>query len=267
MSYNDKIIQTEVLPYAELYVFKIGNEYVRLTSYVKDIDCSLGEFKRAIIKKSIIKTSSRVENSSDISISIYVGENVSKDFIQELLHSVSVRIYRYFIDTGDHKLIFVGYGESVGVGFDFITLKLSSILGVKNKEVPNIFYQVQCNNTLFDKRCKLSPANFMINIPAGGLTKVSDVEYKSSLIAIKPDDYFLNGVIEVGSDFRMIVYHKGDTIKLHFKFDYEIINKSCNLYAGCNKTIEDCRNKFNNERNFLGFRRIPYTNPVIYGIQ
>jgi len=49
-------------------------------------------------------------------------------------------------------------------------------------------------------------------------------------------------------------------------FDDEVVGKQVIVYAGCDKTPQTCKNKFNNLQNFRGFPYIPVKNPVIWGV-
>ena len=55
-------------------------------------------------------------------------------------------------------------------------------------------------------------------------------------------------------------------IYLHMPFDDEVVGKQVIVYAGCDKTPQTCKNKFNNLQNFRGFPYIPVKNPVIWGV-
>lgn len=267
MSYNSELQKKETPPFADLYEFDVDGFIYKYTSYYKDINCSLGYFNSAVIKSSNLKRSTSTTNSNEMTLTIYVKQSVAQEFIEELFVKTKVTVYRYFLDANVYKLVFVGYGETVGIDINYVVLKLKSLVGGGNQEIPYIFYQIQCNNFLYDKRCKVPKTSFQLIVNANTIQQVSSTQYKCPAFATKENGWFTYGYIECNKHYRTIIGHTGDTITVQYPFNFNITSQISYVYAGCNKTFEMCKNKFNNERNFLGFRRIPYVNPVIYGVQ
>lgn len=67
---------------------------------------------------------------------------------------------------------------------------------------------------------------------------------------------------QADSERRMIVSHIGTEYKIRYKFSASVDGETCTLYQGCDKTIETCRDKFNNVVNYFGFPYIPSDNPA-----
>ncbi|MBQ3675664.1 MAG: phage BR0599 family protein, partial [Campylobacter sp.] len=59
--------------------------------------------------------------------------------------------------------------------------------------------------------------------------------------------------------------HKGDKITLMFPLKSLSTADLVYVYAGCDKTIKMCRDKFNNSINYGGFPFVPSKNPVTQG--
>lgn len=275
MSYETEVNRKVILPFAELYDFELEDgSVVKLTSYHTDLNIALGNYKSCVMKRSTVKRTSSGVSDNSITITIWAKEDLSSYLLSHIITKVKVKITRYFLDTAVMKTLFVGYVSDISVSFNMIVIKVESVFGLSHKNVPVLFYQYQCNNTLFDKRCGLNKKDFKLVIPAGNLVKIDDWTYSSSVIGdyiqnvVKNATYYRFGMLECNNDSRFIVDHSQDTIKIQYPFDFDITQYNCAIYPGCDKICwsENGCAKFANFENFLGFPYIPYKNPVIWGI-
>jgi len=130
-----------------------------------------------------------------------------------------------------------------------------------NRAIPRYRYSPSCNHVLYDSKCGLDKNLYKT---VATLTDVSSdkLELTSANFATQTDDYFTYGYVEFGNAKRMVVYHISNVVKLNYYIPNLVAGNTINIYAGCDLSIEMCRNKFNNVVNFLGFPWIPVNNPA-----
>lgn len=264
MAYKDEIIKTEVPYFFELYDFVTTQWALYLTPYHTDITYSNTTYTGCIMERTDFELEKTEERS--ITISVATKENVSLTFLTTNVPRVRVRIRRYFPEANVIKTIFVGEGDIIGVSNRAITFKAVDILSLNKSKVPPFVYASYCNNSLFDSRCGLLSSNYKLKtsftVSQGGQ------RLYSNLLKSYAADYFTYGYAEYHYNWRLITKHDSTNgyIYLHVPFDEDISDKEIIIFAGCDKTPQTCKNKFNNLQNFLGFPYIPLKNPVIWGV-
>jgi uncharacterized phage protein (TIGR02218 family) len=134
--------------------------------------------------------------------------------------------------------------------------------------VPGTFYQSQCNHCLYSSRCGISSEAYklrttVLNISSNGASLVLASSGGAS------QNWFKAGEIIRASDGerRMVVYQSGASIDLNYPFPNIKIGDTVDIYAGCDHTVGDCRDKFNNIINFGGHPFIPSSNIFAVGFQ
>ena len=268
-TYQDALNQTKVPPFAELYEITLPTlQTYRFTSYPKDITCCSVEYKAIPIKRTTIRQSKIGDdgNRLQIELGINLPAETIQAFTSTVITEIKVKLLRYFPDTDIKRVIFYGLVSGIAITPHSVRLEVSPLISFKNKTIPTLYYQVQCNNSLGDKLCGVNLGDYTHSIPVDTL-EVNGIELKSPVFAQFPSGYFTWGTLKADNDYRLITYHEGDTIHIQFPFGWDIKRVRFGIYAvaGCDKTPETCQNKFNNIKNFLGFPTIPRVNPVVYG--
>lgn len=130
------------------------------------------------------------------------------------------------------------------------------------------YYQRQCPHVLFGDHCRASADAH--KVPAvvsavSGLIVEVDV--------VQPDSYWAGGMMSwdsaIGTQWRFILNNAGSTLQVNFPFMPDAdpygrglpVSTAVNLYPGCQHTMTDCINKFNNLPNYGGQPYIPMQNP------
>ena len=265
MTYQQEIIKTQMLPFAELYDFIFPDYTLYLTSYPEQLSYNFHNYIPAVMMRNDFQA----EKGSlrELIITFATKENVALNFLMVNVPKIKVILRRYFIDAQVAKTIFVGEGESVGVEGRTITFKAIDLLALKKCLIPPTVYSSYCNNTLFDSHCGVLSSLYrtvtLVSASSDGM-----ILYSGAFGSADPD-YFTYGYVEFNNNFRMITKHDktNSCIYLHMSFDEDVNNKTVTVYAGCDKTPQTCKNKFNNLRNFKGFAYIPEKNPVLWGFK
>lgn len=149
---------------------------------------------------------------------------------------------------------------------NIISLKLEDFSKLLEMKQTTRFSKI-CRATLGDGRCKVN-LTLEKYIYTGKVTSVIDAYH--SFIGThdrrddKTDFFFINGIIEFTStDPSKIKYSiamsKADgTIYIRETLPFGIKEKTTyTITLGCNKTLQDCKNKFQNSLNFYGEPHIP----------
>lgn len=268
--YNEKMAETEMYPFVELFRFTTGSTVYRYSNIEKQIIFQGDEASPQIYQIGLIQRSNFQVDKEFNSISITITANVSSPLKQWIgknpLNSISVYIFRYFIDTSpeQYNLIFKGKIKKVSIKDNIITANAESQTGIFRKKLPNILYQSYCNNTLYDSVCTIEEDDYLLNTDC----TIDGSDLISTDISSYDDDYFTGGYAEYEGQKRLITNNTGNTITLQVPFsDVEDETINVNFYAGCDKNPDTCKNKFSNFSNFVGFPYIPSKNPCIYGVR
>ena len=127
--------------------------------------------------------------------------------------------------------------------------------------IPVMRYQLPCNWRIFDENCKKVKADYktttIITLDA------TEMILTSADFALEEDGYFTGGSIEFGGEARTIISHAGSVIIIIYKMRNLVGGSSIDVYPGCDRRIETCRDNYDNIINFMGTPFIPVDNPAI----
>lgn len=262
MSYATREISTYSGQPFELYLFQSGEDRWQLTSG----DVSRTYNGKVYTPEAIERTEidqDQEAHSGEIEVTLPRTHDLASRFVSYIPTSpVSLVIFRGHDGEGEVVPNFTGR-VSKAAFTDVCTLTVSSEADLLRKKVPTQRFQNQCNWCLFSAGCGLQKVNFMVT---GTLSSVAGDTIKSAAFATKPDGWFNAGFIECGSDMRMILSHTGDTLVLIAGISGLAAGDTFKAYAGCQRTVADCRNKFSNLANYRGFDKIPTKNPFDGGL-
>jgi uncharacterized phage protein (TIGR02218 family) len=118
-----------------------------------------------------------------------------------------------------------------------------------------------CDAVLGDFRCKVSLSSFTFTAT---VTEVTDQrKFKASSLT-QIESYFKAGEViwtsgeNIGSRGEIRDHKSGGIITMILPFNNNIaIGDSFQIITGCDKSINNCKNKFNNIVNFRGFPSVP----------
>lgn len=143
-------------------------------------------------------------------------------------------------------------------------LQCESLTGMMQRHGLRSSYQLNCNHMLYDRYCQLSREAFKISATVESVQDniITFTDFKE-----KPDDWFTAGfAVFRQHDYRMVINHQGNSITILLPFENLKPDNTIIAFAGCNRSFEQCKQKFNNTINFGGFPYIPTKNPFESGI-
>jgi hypothetical protein len=143
-------------------------------------------------------------------------------------------------------------------------LKLEAIQAIFSTMIPADTFSTACRFQLFDANCTVVSSSYVVSAPTDEIV-VDERKITHTNFGTKPSGWFTNGKVVVGVEEGLITKHSGNDITLIYPLQTLTDSLTLNAYAGCDKTIDDCQNKFSNEANYGGFMFIPEINPVLEG--
>jgi uncharacterized phage protein (TIGR02218 family) len=162
---------------------------------------------------------------------------------------------------------FKGVVQSRRIAGGDCTFTVASLAGVLEKPMLRVITSPTCNNAIYDRLCGVDKTLYettgcVITDIVGSVLTVAEA-------ALQADGYYTAGplVVEDGSaagERLFVADHTGDQLTLlHPPPAALAIGDAVTLYAGCDGTEATCDAKFANLDYFLGFPRVPVTNPFV----
>jgi hypothetical protein len=288
MSFADNIFAREQTPSAELYVFTFSNgTTLYYTSFERDLLASEtwdgNPYTHIPIKRS--------EKGDDVELTsaqVKITAPQINAFANNLIQSgqISVSINKMFLVDKTYQNIFTGLVLEIDKSMGEATATCESKMYYLSKNVPRVFFQSACNNTLFDSFCTLSKAAFTVSC-AGVLsnnaygkptifTMTSLITTVNSIAIPNGDTVGIKGFWQLGQailngEYRFITCHNPtedapgrSVIYLHYPFSGSVAGAvTLTLIPGCDKSAPYCVFPFNNIANFIGFPYFPASDPTV----
>lgn len=162
-------------------------------------------------------------------------------------------------------VVFTGQLGEISWSEDGFKADIVSFMKNLAKNIGNV-YTANCRHTLFDQTgvgkvgaCGLADTSFKFT---GSISSVTTQKWKFAISVSKDDGYFDNGHIKFTSGYNsglscVIKTYASNVITLMLPSAF-IVNSgdTFEIFAGCDKTLETCKSKFNNVVNFGGFPHI-----------
>lgn len=131
-------------------------------------------------------------------------------------------------------------------------------------------FQFQCNHILYGDACGLDEANYSHQGEILSIDRTGDGRYEIASTNPEPDGWYNNGFFVVGQQRQLITNSKQNDSSTDVEMLTEpegvAVGDTATIYAGCDRNMDDCKNKFSNLDNFGGFPFIPDRNPFREGI-
>lgn len=243
------------------------------TDYKPDAAIEMGEINQQL-----------AESSPTVNITITAASEVAQQFIAYLpAEPIQVRVYRthYMFAPGEYAPEFIG--EVISTDFDedsgVCNLLCRMVSSAMSRRVPWCVYSSNCARPLYGVGCNVDREAYVTvaNVVAGAGTSVLSAGEFITAAAdhgqTDPEiakDWFRNGFVRhmATNEVRTIIGHDGGNIYLHTPFTKLANGDEVRAYAGCARTKEHCRKKFNNLDNMLAWPWVPGRNPYtqsVYG--
>ena len=245
-----------------LYEVTVGTNVWRYTSGEFDVQTATEVWKAIPLKRKELTYDLKTTN---------LTMTVSADTPPFDTYKYNVPIVPINVVVYDYPSMGVKFtGTVVGISYNVKTnvasVKLGSTDTIGNSTCPNRTYGQMCSFDLFDEMCAVPVSSFTVTLPTNELTWSQGDVVSHPVLGGYPADSFRNGYVLFDTgESQFVVEHNGDTLKLLGTIFTRDDATTMQVTYGCNKSITDCENKFNNLPNFGGFPFVPTKNPVTEG--
>lgn len=180
-----------------------------------------------------------------------------------------VRVMRIFRNQSppDAMVYFVGTLASARIQGRSATLECEGLEKYMGQGVPRLRYQRLCTLSLYGTQCGVDKEDFDqsvdLSVIASDLVTLTGANF-----ALRTDGYWNLGWLEWEGYRRMIVSHVGTQVVLRHYIPGLTDSDTVTVYAGCDKALATCRDKFSNLNGtldtFFGFPYLPLDNPTMW---
>jgi uncharacterized phage protein (TIGR02218 family) len=214
---------------------------------------------------------SQEDNSANVTVTVARDNAVAQLFLAYVpVLPVHLTIYARHRSDLDEEAIIVFVGRVLSCNFTGAEARLTCawVTQTLQRRVPSIVASRRCAHVLFDAGCTLDQGDWN---DAATLSSVDGVTIVSATFDARSDGWYLNGWVQINGgpgdgERRFVVGHLGDTLTLMNPFPAGVIaGATVKAFAGCQRTLAECADKFDNLVNHLGFDAIPKRNPYSGG--
>ncbi len=253
----------------ECYEFTTPTTVYRYTTFPEAVTLNGEVFSPETMDRTVFDVSMVNDGLKTMDIMLPQDNDLVQIYKAEALPDfLSVVVYRAHVgDDLSSEFSVEWRGECVGIAMqsEWFVIKTRSILGAlltgQNRMAK---YQRNCNNRVYDQRCKLVEANFT--------TTTTVLRNLGSIVRVANDGVD-NGALQLGrivntrtGETRNIVNNAdralgGANISISYPFNDLVDGDTVNLILGCTNQRSICVSRFDNIENFNGFPFIPVKNP------
>lgn len=248
----------------ELYHFKRRAECYFYTLADEDVVYNADTYLAKMIERGEIEASNET-TSVTVDVTLARTAKLAQVFVRGIPPTpVSLTVWRLHRDDPEAITIFQGEVASVSLEAGTVTLHCVSAQQALLKKLPRIVTQRMCNHALYDAGCGLDPEDFKWpgTITAVTLTSTA-VQLTIPNFALLGSNYFGTGFLRVdGTDERTFIRAQaGELVEVMTLVPGLIVGAAVTGYAGCDRLVTTCNQKFFNLSNFMGFPFMPERNP------
>lgn len=253
----------------ELYKFSSGTEEWRFTTTESTINYLGQDYIPEIVSREAI-----VANSEDQSNSVVVTvprDNAFADLFIGATAPLPVALAIFRNQRGnlasETVTIFLGQVSNLEVDGSLAKLTCTSLESEFTNPIGRVHVQLTCPWMLYDHQCGVDPAGFT---HTGTLSAITGPQITvTGTPTIDPDaTFYVNGIAVFNGARRFIIAQSGSagtyTVTLMVPFTpAPLVGAPITLIAGCDRTINICRTRFNDVLRFGGFPFMPGRSPWV----
>lgn len=172
----------------------------------------------------------------------------------------SITIYRQHLSDPDAQIVAWWKGRVAGVRWTQARLELrcQPLTAALKRPGLRARYGLLCRHALYSTGCGAPASAFRAS---GTVAAVAGSVVTVNAAGARPNGYYTAGMLVAGSVRRLIVAHTGTSLTLQYPAPGLAVGAAVDIYAGCDRTLNTCHNRFVNAANFGGFPWIPQKNP------
>lgn len=258
---------------AQLYLFTnvtiAGTNFYPFTSFESSITVLGHTFLPGLFSHQEIKTGLDMgSDEATINSFQFSGNPLSLLLPWTLVGDLQCDIYEMNRVSLVTNQLFSGTVEELDTEGSKITAKIHGFGGLYNQQFHRHVMAANCPYAVYTPECGA------IRVTAGGFinswnASIAGVSGNNVTISISifAGNQLANGIFSVGAQLIEIVANTSNLMVLARPPVGNVIGLACQVSAGCNGTLQDCVNKFNNLINFGGESNVPLTNPSVQAVK
>lgn len=273
MSLEDVLLSADARSPVYVVEFQQGPTFFRYTTSSYEDPVFFGQmYHRALVSISKLSQSVSEGPGGEGTIVLTTDDPVVQIFDALLpVEPVTCLVRMYEDNDPDRQLATVLSGEIASLsdkddGTTELTIKPA--YQSFNRAVPWQVQQENCVLVLFGVQCGVSAADYRIT-SAGVLALTGEMIQAGAWDTADPT-YFKSGYVKCQRtrEVRFILDQQaGGKLILSYPFAAASTTDTFDAFAGCMRTGDVCKTKFDNKINFMGFEKIPTKNMFKTGIK
>lgn len=265
MTYTAIEVSPESGTPVEVYDFTIGTTVFRNTNAERDFTFSGNLYTATPISRSrVISTI----DSKDSQVSIELpGDNIfARLFVGIIpgeLPTLTIRQLHRLDPASEAVFVFQGLVSTVGFSDDLKQADLACrpLTSASGRLIPRHTWQELCNHTLYDPRCTITEISREENVTVQSVS-LRDLTINAGQLSTEAAEFWTNGFIQFGNEFRTISKQTVRTMTLDLPFREDPTGQTVRILPGCDHLISgDCLLVYNNVVNHGGDPYAPLKNP------
>lgn len=266
MTYNGQETSRYSSKPFELFLWSTVDQQWFFTTAAKRITYAGHSYEPLAMSRTEIDNNNEAKTGG-LKVTIPRTHEIASLFVAYLpVSPLLLTIYRGHYGDSDSEVKEPFAGKVVSCKFnDFCELTIVPETYVLQQRVPALQYQQQCPWITYGPGCNLDRALFMVT---GAVTALSADKLTVTVAAFggKPTGWLNAGYIEFGNQRRFINGHTGSAAVLLDAISTLQVGSIVSAYAGDMRNANDCINKFNNYKRFMGHPNLPNRNPYENGV-
>lgn len=258
----------------ELYTFVTPTTTYRLCSYHKDVSFGGNTFTAVPKSRSVLQVVDLADDQFDASVELPATHALVQHYSNGVPpYEVACTIQRYQPSSGIALQMWFGYVTALNFRGRMGSFRIpSGLADALQMDCPSVLAQRLCNHVLYDARCTKLRTDFDVittisAISADGRT-ITTVASVPAAIGTVP--YALHGeILHTSTGERRTITAQPAlnqfTIQCEFPNASLAIGHAVTVFAGCDHTVTQCRDKFANVVNFGGHPDMPSSNVFYVG--
>lgn len=235
----------------ECYLFQTADTVWRYTSAASNVVIGEDTYVAVAIGRKNLELN---DESAKQSLGIECGRDLPllNVFIDM---PITVTIYRVYGDVS--AVIWKGRVITKSFAGERGTINCESVFTSMKRPGLRRKYQILCPHVLFGSGCNVSRDTYAVScvvVSATGTSVVVDT------VGGHPNQWFKAGFLRSGNQYRTINSQSGTTLTMDRPMDVEP-DDALTIFPGCQHTMAECADKFDNLINYGGWPWIPAINP------
>lgn len=248
----------------DLYEFILPTVNHRLTSASRDVVHNGQTFRAGTIQRADTRPAT-AESAGELEISMIVTHALPQRYLRAGIppKRINVNVYRKQTTSAGYELAWVGI--VVGMSCERHLAKLlvaQSMSAAIPRRIPTITVGRECAHVLYDSGCRVARASFRV---ATTVSAINGPDLTVASIDGKPNGWGAWGeLVHVASGEKMTIQsQEGTFVRMQMPIPDMQAGDAVEIYAGCDRSVATCFEKFANQVNFGGFPQLPKRNPFV----